>query len=45
MIVEFQQKPYVIIKAKTRISKGEEISYDYGDRSKKSIKNFPWLKN
>ena len=31
--------------ANRTIVEGEEILYDYGDRSKEAIKNCPWLKN
>ncbi|KAF5284658.1 hypothetical protein FQR65_LT13489 [Abscondita terminalis] len=35
--------PHLVLIAKEHIQAGEEISYDYGDRSKESLKNHPWL--
>ncbi|XP_031331472.1 N-lysine methyltransferase KMT5A [Photinus pyralis] len=35
--------PHLILLAKDDIAVGEEISYDYGDRSRESLKNHPWL--
>ncbi|GFS21199.1 histone-lysine N-methyltransferase [Elysia marginata] len=34
----------LILEAKRDITKGEELTYDYGDRSKASIESHPWLK-
>lgn len=36
-------KPYLVFFASRKIEKGEEVTYDYGDRDKKNLKNFPWL--
>ncbi|KAL1502706.1 hypothetical protein ABEB36_007813 [Hypothenemus hampei] len=36
--------PRLVLLAKETIKKGQELLYDYGDRSKESIKNHPWLK-
>lgn len=36
-------KPRLVLIAKDDIKKGEEILYDYGDRSKESLKHHPWL--
>lgn len=36
--------PHLTIVAKRDIKVGEELTYDYGDRSKHSIQNNPWLK-
>ena len=36
--------PRLILIAKRDIKKGEELSYDYGDRSKAAIEAHPWLK-
>lgn len=35
--------PHLVLIAKDYIKTGEEICYDYGDRSKESLKNHPWL--
>ena len=45
VIVEYKEEPKIVIKAKRKIIEGEEICYDYGDRSKQSIEYYPWLKN
>ncbi|XP_041058725.1 N-lysine methyltransferase KMT5A-A [Carcharodon carcharias] len=37
-------KPHLILVASRDIAKGEELLYDYGDRSKASIAAHPWLK-
>ncbi|KAG5840213.1 hypothetical protein ANANG_G00186450 [Anguilla anguilla] len=37
-------KPHLILVASRDIEKGEELLYDYGDRSKESIAAHPWLK-
>ncbi|XP_044737118.1 N-lysine methyltransferase KMT5A-A [Chrysoperla carnea] len=36
-------KPHLILIAKDDIDAGQEITYDYGDRSKESLKHHPWL--
>ncbi|KAJ8957938.1 hypothetical protein NQ318_001936 [Aromia moschata] len=36
-------KPRLVLIAKEDIKMGEEILYDYGDRSKESLKHHPWL--
>lgn len=36
--------PHLILVASRDIDKGEELLYDYGDRSKASIAAHPWLK-
>ena len=35
--------PRIIIFANDVINPGEEITYDYGDRSKESLDAHPWL--
>ncbi|XP_023020512.2 SET domain containing 8 [Leptinotarsa decemlineata] len=35
--------PRLSLLAKTFIKAGEELLYDYGDRSKESLENHPWL--
>ncbi|VVC29347.1 Hypothetical protein CINCED_3A018184 [Cinara cedri] len=42
-IVEISGLPRIVLVAKTDIKKGEELTYDYGDRSKKSLIYHPWL--
>ncbi|XP_016092518.1 N-lysine methyltransferase SETD8-A-like [Sinocyclocheilus grahami] len=37
--------PHLILVASRDIQKGEELLYDYGDRSKASIEAHPWLKH
>lgn len=36
--------PRLVLLAKETIKKGQELLYDYGDRSRESIKYHPWLK-
>lgn len=35
--------PHLVLIAKDRIATGEEVTYDYGDHSKESLKYHPWL--
>ena len=42
-IIEVDGIPHLVFLAKKKISENAELSYDYGDRSKESIKYFPWL--
>ena len=37
--------PHLILIASRDIKAGEELLYDYGDRSKASIEAHPWLKH
>ncbi|KAM9841627.1 N-lysine methyltransferase KMT5A-A [Aulostomus maculatus] len=37
--------PHLILVASRDIDEGEELLYDYGDRSKASIAAYPWLKH
>ncbi|CAH1129956.1 unnamed protein product [Ceutorhynchus assimilis] len=37
------KKPRLILIAKDDIKNGEEVLYDYGDRSKESLQHHPWL--
>ncbi|KAJ8978775.1 hypothetical protein NQ317_015499 [Molorchus minor] len=41
MIVD--KVPRLALMAKTDISKGAELLYDYGDRSKEALEHHPWL--
>lgn len=38
-----ENKPHLILVARQDIQPGEELLYDYGDRSKKSLEFHPWL--
>lgn len=38
------ETPHLILVASRDIKAGEELLYDYGDRSKESITAHPWLK-
>lgn len=42
-IVEVGKQPRLILVAKDDIAEGTELCYDYGDRSRESIRNHPWL--
>ena len=37
--------PHLILIATRDIAAGEELLYDYGDRSKASIEAYPWMKH
>lgn len=37
--------PHLILIASRDIEAGEELLYDYGDRSRASIEAYPWLKH
>lgn len=42
-VVFFREKPRLILVARRDIEIGEELLYDYGDRSKESLEAHPWL--
>lgn len=42
-VVMIKEVPRLILVAKHAINSGEELLYDYGDRSKESMKAHPWL--
>lgn len=42
-IIEVKDRPRLLLVAKVDILPGEELLYDYGDRSKVSLKHHPWL--
>ncbi|XP_037944735.1 histone-lysine N-methyltransferase PR-Set7 isoform X2 [Teleopsis dalmanni] len=42
-VVVVKQRPHLILLAKDDIEEGEELTYDYGDRSKESLLHHPWL--
>ncbi|PSN38100.1 Histone-lysine N-methyltransferase pr-set7 [Blattella germanica] len=41
--VPIKNEPHLVLIAKEDIPPGEEVMYDYGDRSKESIRYHPWL--
>lgn len=41
--ISLDGKPHLVLIAKDDIAIGEEVTYDYGDRSKESLKYHPWL--
>ncbi|GLV38465.1 PR/SET domain containing protein 7 [Carabus blaptoides fortunei] len=41
--VSVDGRPRLVLIAKEDIMQGEEVTYDYGDRSKESLKYHPWL--
>ncbi|XP_006820126.1 N-lysine methyltransferase KMT5A-like [Saccoglossus kowalevskii] len=41
--IAIDDKPYLIFVAKRNLKLGEELLYDYGDRSKTSLESHPWL--
>ena len=42
-VVEVDGSPHLVFLAKKDISVGDELLYDYGDRSKNSLQHHPWL--
>ncbi|XP_012539727.1 histone-lysine N-methyltransferase PR-Set7 isoform X2 [Monomorium pharaonis] len=42
-IVEVNSIPHLVLTAKEDIPVGVEVTYDYGDRSRESIRHHPWL--
>lgn len=42
-IVEVNSVPHLVLTAKEDIPIGVEVTYDYGDRSRESIRHHPWL--
>jgi hypothetical protein len=43
-VVASNTRPYLCIFAATNIGIGQELLYDYGERSKVATENFAWLK-
>lgn len=41
--VEVDALPHLVLLAKRDIKEGEELLYDYGDRSKEALEHHPWL--
>ena len=42
-VIVFRETPRLILIAKRDLKAGEELLYDYGDRSKQSLEAHPWL--
>ena len=42
-VIEIKDRPYLLLVARADILPGEELLYDYGDRSRVSLKYHPWL--
>lgn len=42
-IVVVKNRPHLVLIAKDDIQPGEELTYDYGDRSKEALLHHPWL--
>jgi histone-lysine N-methyltransferase SETD8 len=42
-VLVFNGTPRLILVARRDIEPGEELLYDYGDRSKESLEAHPWL--
>lgn len=42
-VVEVDNKPHICFFATRKITVGEELQYDYGDRGRMSIADNPWL--
>lgn len=43
--IEVNHEPHLVLIAREDIEPGTEITYDYGDRSKESLRHHPWLLN
>ncbi|KAL8566224.1 hypothetical protein ACOMHN_063114 [Nucella lapillus] len=43
-VIPIGDRPYLVLLASQRIEKGQELTYDYGDRSPTALKFHPWLK-
>lgn len=39
----YRNRPHLVLLAKDTVEVGEELTYDYGDRSKESLLHHPWL--
>lgn len=42
-LIPVDDHPYLCLMAARNIIPGEELQYDYGERSKEIIKSHPWL--
>ena len=43
-VIEISGSPHIVFISKCKIQPGEELVYDYGDRSRLAIHDHPWLK-
>lgn len=43
-VVAIDDRPYLVLLAARHIKEGEELTYDYGDRSPGALESHPWLK-
>lgn len=41
--VFYRNRPHLVLIAKEDIGIDEELTYDYGDRSKEALQHHPWL--
>ena len=44
-VIVSDSRPHLCMFASKDLATGQELQYDYGDRSASSIKHFQWLKN
>ena len=44
-LYEVDEHPYLCLVAARDVKEGEELQYDYGERSKEAIESHPWLKS
>jgi len=42
-VIEIEDRPHLLLVARSDILPGKELLYDYGDRSSLSLKHHPWL--
>lgn len=42
-LLDVDDHPYLCLMAARNIREGEELQYDYGERSKEAILSHPWL--
>ena len=42
-VIPIDDTPHLILVASRDIKSGEELLYDYGDRSRSSLESHPWL--
>lgn len=41
--VHLDGRPHLVLLAGQDIAAGEEVTYDYGDRSREALQHHPWL--
>ncbi len=42
-LVEVDNHPYLCLMAARDVAVGEELEYDYGERSREAVESHPWL--